>query len=145
MPRNNYFALQNGGTMQVISDTNISINSALYNFYVRPTLVNIGNPNATSIDTLQTNVLNFKNYRLLFLHKEKLQTLPLIDATKTTLLFATNNNKNILKLIPNLPKNSMVIANQSNSNYYLKNVAEVCITFNIKFYNTVSQGALLLE
>ena len=145
VPKHNYIGLQNGGTIQVISDTNIGINSPLYNFYVRPTLINLGSPIVTNTDTLQTNIINFKNYVLLFLNKDKLQQLPLLDTTKITLLFATNNNKNILKLIPALPKNSMVVANQSNSNYYLKNVAEACSATNIKFYNTVVKGALLLE
>jgi hypothetical protein len=119
----------------VISD---SIDHRAFGFHIRPHLISFNYP---GVRTQPFNLVHSANKTILILNRKK--HWPQADLQGISTLVISNNFKLGDKDLERFPSLKLVVADGSNNNFIIKQLAELCSKFGIEFYSTREKGAFI--
>lgn len=116
-----------------------AVDTASYNFHIRPHLISFNYPNIT---TAQFNYIAMHKRSVLILNAQG--SWPATDFSAITTLVLANNFKITEADLQAFRSLETIVADGSNNSYTIKKAEELSRKFGVNFYNTKTKGAYLL-
>jgi competence protein ComEC len=135
--KHSFIGIKKGGQLFAKQDSSLQHNSGQFNFFIKPTLGYFASHN---LQPLQGNNWWYRNkWIALFNQQQK----PSLNSKASKIIILQQNAKEIFAALPQLTKNDIIVADASNSNYFIKKLDTACKQQNIVLHNVALQGAFI--